>query len=138
MSSTAAILRYTYEGTSDEVTTCDCCGKTDLKSTVAIHDDEQGETLFFGSTCAARALKVSIKEVTTSTKAADRAKAEVARLVADKARTVEQARWVAYLVEKTGGIRDWSGHFCTALMVQALGGFAAARSGYAEAVRVAS
>lgn len=37
---------------TDEVNTCDCCGKTPLKSTVAFECQETGETLHFGSVCA--------------------------------------------------------------------------------------
>ena len=42
-------------GTSDEVTTCECCGKSDLKSTVVLgtHD---GEVSYYGIVCAARHL----------------------------------------------------------------------------------
>ncbi len=48
-------------GTSDDVTACDCCGRTDLKFTVALDvlDAEGGETgdvVHFGCVCAARAL----------------------------------------------------------------------------------
>ena len=37
----------------DDVHACDCCGKTDLKSTVAMERDD-GEVLYFGSVCATR------------------------------------------------------------------------------------
>lgn len=43
---------YTILGTDDAVNTCDCCGKTNLKFTVAV--DVDGETLHYGSTCATR------------------------------------------------------------------------------------
>jgi hypothetical protein len=43
-----------FLGTSDEVNSCDCCGKQNLKSTVAL--DVDGEVLYYGVTCAARAL----------------------------------------------------------------------------------
>jgi hypothetical protein len=43
---------YVFLGTTDEVNTCDCCGKSNLKSTVGF--DLAGETLHYGSTCAAR------------------------------------------------------------------------------------
>ena len=122
--------RYTYLGTSDEVTTCDCCGKSDLKSTVAISADEQGETLYFGSTCAARALKVQVAEVKRGTAAADRAKEEARRAAQDALHRAEMARWTAYLVEKSGGIYDFMGAPDIFKMIQSLGGFKAAREGY--------
>lgn len=37
----------------DDVNSCDCCGKTGLKSTVKMERDD-GEILHFGSTCATR------------------------------------------------------------------------------------
>jgi hypothetical protein len=45
---------YAAIGTTDENTTCDCCGKSNLKMTVVLRDDE-GEFYFFGRSCAARA-----------------------------------------------------------------------------------
>jgi hypothetical protein len=44
--------RFVFLGTTDEVTTCDCCGKSNLKSTVVF--DVAGEIVHYGSTCAAR------------------------------------------------------------------------------------
>lgn len=37
----------------DEVNACDCCGKQNLKSTVAMERDD-GEVVYFGSVCATR------------------------------------------------------------------------------------
>jgi hypothetical protein len=44
---------YKILGTTDERTTCDNCGKTGLKSTVAL--DDGINVVYFGSHCAARA-----------------------------------------------------------------------------------
>lgn len=41
-------------GYTDEVTTCDCCGKRNLKGSFAIETDE-GATVHFGSVCVNRA-----------------------------------------------------------------------------------
>ena len=38
---------------TDEIDTCDCCGRTDLKATVAMQLSEGG-ILYYGRTCAAR------------------------------------------------------------------------------------
>lgn len=38
----------------DSVSTCDCCGKTGLKSTVLMFNSETGEEVHFGSVCATR------------------------------------------------------------------------------------
>ena len=40
-------------GTTDAVTSCDCCGKSGLKLTVAIELDT-GEVVHYGTTCASR------------------------------------------------------------------------------------
>jgi hypothetical protein len=48
------MTKYTVAGTTDENTTCDCCGKSNLKMTVVLRD-EDGEFHFFGRSCAARA-----------------------------------------------------------------------------------
>ena len=40
-------------GIDDSVTTCDCCGKSNLKSTVIIELDS-GEIVHYGSVCARR------------------------------------------------------------------------------------
>ena len=44
--------RFVFQGITDEVTVCDCCGKTGLKSTVVF--DVAGDLVHYGSTCAAR------------------------------------------------------------------------------------
>lgn len=46
------IGRFVFLGITDEVTACDCCGRSNLKSTVAF--DVAGEIVHYGSTCAAR------------------------------------------------------------------------------------
>lgn len=40
-------------GTDDSVTTCDCCGRVNLKFTVTMQLDG-GEVVHYGTTCAAR------------------------------------------------------------------------------------
>lgn len=44
-----------FLGVSDEVTTCECCGKKNLKRTVAISFDG-GSPVYYGTDCAARTL----------------------------------------------------------------------------------
>jgi hypothetical protein len=125
--------QFQFLGTTDEHTSCDCCGKKDLKSTVAIRNLETGEDLFFGVTCAARALNLQVAEVRRGSAAADRAESERQEAARRAAVEAENARWTAFLVQSTGGIRDWSGKLCTFSMVQSLGGFAAARAMYKSA-----
>ena len=44
----------TFLGVSDDVTTCECCGRNNLRRTVAIAF--AGETRRYGTACAAKAL----------------------------------------------------------------------------------
>lgn len=48
-------------GTDDSVNACDCCGKSDLKSTVIV--EVNGEILHYGSTCATRHTGLSAPEI---------------------------------------------------------------------------
>jgi hypothetical protein len=48
--------RYTFVAKTDEETTCWYCGKTNLKGTVVLKDNEIDDYVFFGTTCAAYAL----------------------------------------------------------------------------------
>jgi len=49
-------------GITDEVTTCECCGKSNLKRTVAL--DNGGGVVYYGTSCAARALGMKGKRYT--------------------------------------------------------------------------
>ena len=129
--------KFEFLGTTDEHTSCDCCGKKNLKSTVAIRNLDIGEDVFFGVTCAARALKMQVAEVRKGAAVADRAKMERQYAARRAAAEVEAARWKAFLVRTTGGVRDWTGEFCTGAMIQAAGGFTAARALYAAESRTA-
>ena len=55
-------MRYTVLGITDERTSCDCCGKVDLKKVVALNDNETGEIVYFGTTCATSAKKYTSKD----------------------------------------------------------------------------
>ncbi len=47
--------RITILGISEEVTTCDCCGRSHLKRTVALKTD--GGVVHYGCDCAAKAYR---------------------------------------------------------------------------------
>jgi len=47
-------------GFTDEITTCDCCGKVDLKGTYAV--DFEGDIAYYGSVCAFKVHAVSYDE----------------------------------------------------------------------------
>lgn len=92
-------------GTSDEVQQCECCGRDDLKKTVAISVDD-GDPLYFGETCAARALSRSAKDVREMARHADHERRErelIARRAEDD-RRFERGR--AWLNERAPELRD--------------------------------
>lgn len=109
-----------YLGTTDEVTTCDCCGKSGLKQTVALCFGE-GEVLHYGVTCAARSLQTTAAEVRAGARRADE-EAHLAKMAAQKAKSDAAFKiWSAWL-EKNG-----SGD-CVFTRIQSLGGMPAARA----------
>ncbi len=120
-----------YLGTTDEVDACDCCGRKDLKSTVAIETDD-GQTVYYGVTCAAKALKTTAKAVKAGAKAAD----EAARSAIEAARVARQRadteRFHSFLREATKGkpVNDFTGKPCPFLMIEEMGGYTAAREAY--------
>lgn len=56
-------MTYTAICTEDSVTTCDCCGRTNLKATVLMQSD-LGELVHFGRTCAARNSGKTTQQIT--------------------------------------------------------------------------
>lgn len=59
---------FTAICTDDSVTTCDCCGRTNLKATVLMQSD-LGELVHFGRTCAARNSGKSSQQITKEIRA---------------------------------------------------------------------
>lgn len=49
-------MAYTVLGASDEITVCDCCGRSNLKVTVALENTETGKVVHFGRDCAGAAV----------------------------------------------------------------------------------
>lgn len=49
-------------GINDDVTTCECCGRTNLKATVVL-ETEHGDIRHYGRDCAARAIHGTNKAV---------------------------------------------------------------------------
>jgi len=48
---------------TDSVNTCDCCGKTDLKGTYQVIDENMND-FYYGSTCVKRNLNITQSELT--------------------------------------------------------------------------
>ena len=90
-------------GTTDEVNACDCCGKTKLKSTVELFEldangnDVADQPVYFGVTCAARAMHREVKAVRSDVLAADRAREAAARAAKYAAERVRREAWLYWL-----------------------------------------
>lgn len=65
-------------GTDDSITTCDCCGKVNLKFTVAIELND-GEIVHYGQVCATRNTGKSRPQINGEIKARAQAQRQAAR-----------------------------------------------------------
>lgn len=63
---------YTYIAISESNTECELCGRTGLKKTIVVRNNETGEFNFFGTECANNALSFGIKEINKESKKADK------------------------------------------------------------------
>jgi hypothetical protein len=118
-----------FLGTTDDVTTCECCGRQDLKSTVALDlDGDSGQPTYYGVVCAARALKMDAKSVKSAARKADEDKARAERARTEALARAKDAAWQAHLDARAPGLDRFS-------QIQALGGIVAARYGFAWEAR---
>ncbi|MBK3559298.1 hypothetical protein JHN55_22785 [Streptomyces sp. MBT56] len=86
---------YRVGGTTDQMTTCELCGKPELKGTVQMIElDTDGNDFadhYFGTGCAAKAAGWTQKGVRGAARAADKAKREAAEEARRKAEAIESA-----------------------------------------------
>lgn len=87
-------------GINDEVTTCECCGKSNLKRTVVLSTGE-GE-VHYGTECAARALGQSKQDTVKAARTAERGRIQEAYRDVVRAANSHMAAYNAWL-EKTYG-----------------------------------
>lgn len=120
-----------FLGTTDEVDVCDCCGKKNLKSTVAISVDD-GDAMYYGVVCAARALGSNPKYIRTEAKRADDEKQRAARAAREAVRDAEYVQWACWLLAATG-LRGFDGRVDVYGAIQSLGGYTAAKALYNDA-----
>jgi hypothetical protein len=78
------VARYRLVGVTDERDSCDCCGRTNLKRVVVLHDGD--DHVFFGSHCAARLLGKPVGDVDHEANAAQRRREQAERMARDAAR----------------------------------------------------
>lgn len=117
-----------FLGTADDVNTCECCGRKNLKHTVALSFDD-GEAVFYGTSCAAVALRMPAIEVKRSAKKVDDEKrnAEMAtRQAADRSRYAAFQTWLDAQLPSLKGERF--------LQLQELGGYKAAHGNYLQTI----
>lgn len=70
---------YRNLGFTEEITSCDCCGKVDLKGTYAIENMLTGDILYFGCVCAAKRMNWSKKDFVSKYKSEEKEQNEAAR-----------------------------------------------------------
>lgn len=110
-------------GTTDSVTTCDCCGKTNLKRTVVIDDPTAGGARYYGTTCAAKAHAIEASEIRRAAKQADADAIQREWEEKDRAAAAQIDQWLQWL--KRNGTGD-----CSLEQMNSLGGYANARAMY--------
>lgn len=92
---------YRVLGTTDDVTTCECCGRADLKGTVVLQwtldGEDVGGPVFFGCVCAARAVGEPAKAIKAAAKSADDEKAARLQRGRDRLHAAKMAAYEAHL-----------------------------------------
>ncbi len=82
---------YTFIGTTDDQTTCDLCGKSNLKRTVVLKSSE-GDIVHYGVDCAAKTMRrqTGVRLSTAAVNEQADAVAYAQRLIAKGMYTLEQ------------------------------------------------
>jgi hypothetical protein len=102
------VSTYAVRGTTNEVTTCEQCGRDELKGTVVLQPldadgNPDGDCCYFGTSCAAKAAGWTQREVTRRVTAAKKeaktAAASAARAAFWKARNEETAAYEQWVNE---------------------------------------
>jgi len=98
---------YRVIGTTDDVTTCDVCGRPELKGTVAL--DADGDITYAGTTCAARLAGRTTRDIRSAARAANEARIEADREARRVEAAAEQAEFLAWVATTYGITVDQSG-----------------------------
>lgn len=93
-------MAYNLLGITDEVTVCECCGRSDLKKTLVL--DDGGATVYYGSECGARAMKTTVNKVRRDVTALRQQEQLKARRERHIRRNREADKWDRFLDEMTG------------------------------------
>lgn len=94
--STTARPAYRVLGTTDDVTECEHCGRTELKGTIRLGvldaDGNVEDVTHFGAVCGAQAAGWTAKDIRKQATAADRAAREAERVERERLASIEYAR----------------------------------------------
>jgi hypothetical protein len=115
MTATTAKARKVFRvlGTTDDFTTCELCGREELKGTVVLQPldadgNPDGDPVYFGSSCGAKAAGWTTREVVSAAKRADQERREAERAK----REAEHNAWIdardAWIASNVG--RDAMAH----------------------------
>lgn len=105
-------------------TTCQCCGREGLRRTVKMTDGTA--VMWMGVGCAAKGTGVSVREINAAERNVQTVADEADRKAADDAHRVTMVRWQTHLNARCPEHRGE-----VFLQIQALGGMARAREGFA-------
>ena len=94
--------RWKVLGTTEDAAGCDCCGRTNLKVYVALEPIDGGEVVFMGTTCAAKAEKVTVKVIRDEVTAAEKARREAEAAIRKAQADAEDADFFAWVKETHG------------------------------------
>lgn len=110
-------------GFNDEQTSCDRCGRVELRGTVILADDDGNETARMGTSCASKALGVKVTRDVALRKESVR-RAYVMAELRETRDLIEQGRF-AYAAQRLGDARrqglhrsdelQWAGQFAHAV-----------------------
>lgn len=94
-------------GTTDDVTTCELCGREDLRGTVVLETIDAdgngtGDLVHYGSDCGARAAGWTTREMGRRVTAANKAAHEAAMAALNANVAARHAAYAAYLIATCG------------------------------------
>jgi len=121
-----------FRGTTADVTTCEHCGRADLKKTVILEFDDSGEPVHYGVVCAAHALGRDAKYIQQRAKTADDENDRRRAKATDAARHAGMEVWRSWLAEHAppSDARGKVARDDVFRMIESLGGWPLARAAY--------
>lgn len=85
-------------GFTEETTTCDCCGRSELKGTYVIENSVTGGSNFFGSVCAFKKFNLNAKDLKVALKAAE--EENIANAKAEYHQTQEYKAYTQQMIDR--------------------------------------